>query len=191
MRWSCSAWGIAVAVIPEPQPDKTGRDWRGETPRQFSCDLSARLSSGVKDSSSRGSSFLAAPARLKHDVRLLSRQYSSLLARANNWSRGSRLRKNLLATSTFPSDWHGQMVTARSNSPRTGQQHETNHRGSPTKPRWMSATRSSAGRRERPLFDRTRRVFELLQRRVADQHSRHRALHDDVAPTCALSRLRI
>jgi hypothetical protein len=37
------------------------------------------------------------------------------------------------------------------------------------------------GRRERPLFDRTRRVFELLQRRVADQHSRHCALHDDVA----------
>src|SRR5215469_12824062 len=37
------------------------------------------------------------------------------------------------------------------------------------------------GRRERPLFDRTRRVFELLQRRVADQHSRDCALHDDVA----------
>src|SRR5215813_12124899 len=37
------------------------------------------------------------------------------------------------------------------------------------------------GRRERPLFDRTRREFELLQRRVADQHSRHCALHDDIA----------
>src|SRR5205807_2516722 len=37
------------------------------------------------------------------------------------------------------------------------------------------------GRRERPLFDRTRRVFELLQRRGADQHSRHCALHEDVA----------